>query len=49
MTIYSLETKILSVEHYMKGTISFKDTTKLFGVTLTDLKTWVAQYKRRLL
>jgi transposase len=40
-------TKISSVEHYMKGTSSFKDTANLFGVTLTALITWVAQYKEQ--
>lgn len=47
MAKYSLETKVKSVEHYLEGKDSFKETARQFRVGLTTLKTWVALFKEQ--
>ena len=42
MAKYSFETKIIAVEHYLKGNDSFKITAEKFKVNLSRLKEWVA-------
>lgn len=45
MTKYDSDTKLATVQVYLKGDISYKRTAQKMGVSTTVLKKWVANFR----